>query len=109
MALTNEIKDGLAFLRDIQSKAKDKKDDLEKIAAQLESIASAFKSLAKGDSSKLNVTLTQWQDVNRLLAAKASAENELTKSASPDWNKIGDGVAGVVGVAVKIALALVSI
>ncbi len=109
MALASEIKDGLAFLKDVQATAKDKKDDLEKAAAQLETLAAALKSLAKGDSSKLNVTLTKFENVNRLLAAKASAEQELIKSARPDWNKIGDGVAGVAGVAVKIALAVAAV
>lgn len=109
MALASEIKEGLAFLKDVQAKAKDKKEDLEKAAAQLESLAAALKGLANGDSSKLNVTLSKFENVNRLLAAKASAEHELTKGARPDWDKIGDGVAGVAGVAVKIALAVAAI
>ena len=106
MSLANEIKDGLAFLKQIQAQAKDKKEDLEKAAGQLESLAAAIKGLANGDSSKLDVQLTQWEGVNRLLLASASAEKELTKSASPDWDKIGDGLATAAGIAVKIGLAV---
>ncbi len=106
MSLANEIKDGLSFLKDLQSQAKDKKEDLEKAAGQLESLAAALKGLAKGDPSKLNVQLTQWEGVNRLLLAGASAEQELTKGASPDWDKIGDGLATAAGIAVKIGIAV---
>lgn len=106
MALADEIKAGTGFLKDLQAKAKDKKPELEKAAKQLESLAGLFRGLADGKGEKLNLTLTQWEGVNRLLAAKQSAEQELTKSAPPDWNKIGDGVAGVAGVAIKIALAV---
>ena len=109
MALADEIKSGLSFLKDIQSQAKDKKDDIEKAATQLESLAAALKGLAKGDSTKLNITLGQWEGVNRLLAAKASAEEELTKGASPDWNKIGDGIATAAKIAVKVGLAVAAV
>lgn len=106
MALADEIKDGMGFLKDLQAKAKDKKPELEKAAQQLQSLADALKGLADGKPEKLNLQLTQWTNVNRLLAAKQSAEQELTKSAPPDWNKIGDGIAGVAGIAIKIALAV---
>ena len=109
MALASEIKDGLAFLKDLQAKAKDKKPELEKAAKELESRAAVFKGLASGSSEKLDLKLTAWTNVNRLLAAKQSAEQELTKSAPPDWNKIGDGIAGVAGVAVKIGLAVAAL
>lgn len=109
MALSNEIKDSLAFLKDLQAKAKDKKPELEKAAKQLESLAAALKGLADGKPEKLDLTLTNWEGVNRLLAAKQSAEHELTRSAPPDWNAIGDGIAGVAGVAVKVGLAIASI
>lgn len=109
MALSSEIKDSLAFLKDLQAKAKDKKGDLEKAAKQLESLAEAIKGLADGKPEKLNAALGQWEGVNRLLLAKASAEHELTRKASPDWNAIGDGIAGVAGVAVKIGIAVASI
>lgn len=106
MSLANEIKDGLSFLKEIQSQAKDKKDELEKAAGQLETLAAALKSLAKGDATKIEFTRTQWEGVNRLLAAKASAEAELTRGASPDWNRIGDGIATVTKIAVKVGLAV---
>lgn len=109
MALADEIKSGLAVFKDLQAQAKDKKDDIEKAAAQLESLAAVLKGLTKGDSSKLDVTLTQWEGVNRLLLASASAQQELTKSASPDWDKIGDGIAKVAGIGVKIALAVAGV
>ena len=109
MALADEIKDGMAFLKDLQSKAKDKKPELEKAAQQLESLAAALKGLANGSPEKLNLQLTRFEGVNRLLAAKQSAEKELTRSAPPDWNKIGDGIAGVAGIAVKIGLAVAAI
>lgn len=107
MSLADEIKAGQGFLKQIQSQAKDKKAELEKAASQMESLAAAFKSLANGDPEKLQLTLTKWEGVNRLLAAQASAEAELTKGASPDWNKIGDGIATAVGISIKIALAVV--
>ena len=109
MALSDEIKDGLSFLKDLQSKAKDKKGDLEKAAHQLESLAAALKGLAGGSSEKLNLQVSKFEGVNRLLAAKQSAENELMRSASPDWNAIGDGIAGVAGVAIKIGLAVAAV
>lgn len=106
MALTDDVKEGLSFLKDLQAKAADNKEALQKAGAQLEGLAAMLKGLASGDSTKLNIQLTQWEGVNRLLAAQASAEAELTKSAPPDWNKIGDGIANVAGIAVKIGLAV---
>ena len=106
MALSNEIKDGMAFLKDLQSKAKDKKPELEKAAKQLESLAAALKGLAGGDQHALDVTLTRFEGANRLLLAKASAEHELVRSAPPDWDKIGDGVVTVLRVALKIAAVI---
>ena len=109
MSLSDEIKDGLSFLKDVQAKAKDNKADIQKAANEVQRVADALKGLASGDPVKLNVTMTQFENVNKLLLAQASAEDELTRSASPDWNKIGDGVATVVGIAVKIGLAVAGV
>jgi DNA repair exonuclease SbcCD ATPase subunit len=106
MSLANEIKDAVSFLKDLETQAKDKKTELQTAANQLEQLAAALRGLASGDPSKLSVQFTQWEGVNRLLLASASAENELTRRASPDWNKIGDGVAIAAGIAVKIGIAV---
>ena len=106
MALSDEIKDGLAFLQDIQAKVKDNQDEIQIAATEIQKIADMLTSLAGGDSTPLNVTITQWTDVDKLLLAGASAEQQITAGASPDWNKIGSGVATAVGIAVKIALAV---
>jgi len=104
--LSDEIKDGLSFLKDIQGKIKDNQAEIEIAASEIQKIADALSSLASGDPKPLNVTLTQWTNVNKLLLAKASAEQELVADAPPDWDKIGSGVATAVAVAVKIALAV---
>lgn len=106
MALAEDIKGGIDLLKTLQEKAKGNKEELEKAAKHLESLADAIKSLANGDASKIEITRTQWSNVNRLLAAKASAEQELTKGASPDWEAIGDTVAGVARIIVKVGLAV---
>lgn len=106
MALADDLKSGLDLLKDLQGKAKSHKDDLERASQHLSTLADAIKALANGDPSKIEITATQWHNVNRLLAAKASAEEELTKRASPDWEAIGDTVAGVAGIAIKVGLAV---
>jgi hypothetical protein len=109
VALSDEIKDGLSFLSGIQSTAKGNQAELELAAVEIRKIADLFGSLSRGDAKPLDVTLTKWTNVNKLLLAKASAEQELTSGSSPDWNKIGDGVATAVGIAVKIALAIAAV
>jgi hypothetical protein len=106
VALSDEIKDALSFLKDIQTQAKGHKAEIEKVASEVQRVADILKGLSNGDPAPLQVTLTQFENVNRLLLASASAEQELVRKSSIDWEKVGDGIAKVAGVAVKIGLAI---
>lgn len=105
MAITDDIKTGLSFLRGLRSKAADHKEDILKVAENLETFSVALKGLANGDPQKLDAVMTRWVEVNKTLLAISSAKQELTRKEI-NWTAISDGLLVAIKVGIRIATLL---